>query len=288
MQKLVAHNKAEFFLKSQPGEGTEVDPAWGPYFQATPQDKATTCGALFQATGQKAFMTVQTATEEISKVLGRDEAEEWRRMQTQQDDAEDKANQMFAASTASKPVGATVTHEMPTPTGGTVTAEHAPPPPAAAPPEAPPSDSSSEDTPLPMTPTTASSIITVNEARVSLGLDPMPEPDGHLSLAAYQAKYSTPIAMAANAALGKTGTSPAGAPPPGPGDGLGPGKAPPPKPPVFGAPPGGPPGAPPPRPPTGAPAGPPGATSAPQPAPARSPVPPVGLPKPPGGGFPPR
>jgi hypothetical protein len=86
-----------------------------------------------------------------------------------------------------------------------------------------------------MTPTSASAIITVNEARHSLGLDPMSLPDGHLSLAAYQAKYAAPIAKAANAGLGKVGTSPAGSGGP-PGGGTAPPFGSPPKPP-GGAPP---------------------------------------------------
>ena len=278
----------------EPGEGNEVDPVWGPYFPATPSDKSTTFGALFQATGQKAFLTGHSATAEAAKLLGLDPDAEWRQMQQQQSDAQDAANEMFAGATGSKPPGATVTHEMPTPAGGTVTAEHAPPPPTpvvAAPPPLP-DDSSSDETPLPMTPTSASAIITVNEARHSLGLDPMPEPDGHLSLAAYQAKYSTPIAMSANAALGKTGTSPAGAPPPGPGGGMAGPPKPPPKPSALPGMPGAPPGAPGlpgvPRPPMPSPGAPPGATTAPQPGAVRPPAPPPAMPKPPGGGFPPR
>ena len=272
-----------------PGEGTEVDPVWGPYFPATPQDKATTVTALFQATGQKAFITVQTATEELAKTLGRDAATEWRKMKAQQGDDEDKANTMFAGAAGGTNPNSKVSHTTPAPGGGTITRQAAPPPPPPTPVQPPidESSSSSESQPLPMTPTSASAIITVNEARDSMGLKPMPEPDGHLSLAAYQAKYATPLAMAANAALGKTGTTPAGAPPPGPGGGANGNPPPKPKPaPIApgalsppGTPPGTPPGAPAPHPAPGAPPALPGATQAPHGAPP--PVPP----KP--GGFPP-
>lgn len=196
----------------EPGVGTLVELTWGPYFQATPQDRQITGGMLFQATGQKQYLSVQTASEELAKVLDRDSAEEWQRMQAETQSAESKQNQMFADATGA--AGGKVQHTMPTAGGGQMTRTIAPPMPEAS--VSSSSDSSSSEEQLPLTPTTASAIITVNEARKSLGLDLMPEPDGHLSLAAFQAKYATPIAQAANAALGKVGTSPAGDAPPKP------------------------------------------------------------------------
>ncbi len=266
----------------EPGEGQDVDPVWGPYFQATPQDKQQTGAMLFQATGQQAFISQQTATEEAAKLFGKDGAAEWAQLQAQTAEAEGKQNQMFAD--ASGAMGGKVTHTAPTPGGGTMTRQAAPPPPPPIPDAPPPSESSesSESPPIPITPAAVMGIITVNEARKSLGLDPMPEPDGHLSLAAFQAKYANPIAQAANAQLGKVGTAPAGAPPAGPGGGQGGPPKPPPKPPA----PGGSPGAP------GAPPGPPGAPGASPRPPPGGPIPPAGAPpgppKPPGGGFPPK
>jgi hypothetical protein len=252
----------------EPGQGEEVDPVWGPYFQATPNDKQVTAGALSVATGQKAFMPASSATEEMAKLLGRDPDDEKRSMTEEQDEAEGKQNQMFSQAAAGAP-GSKVQHSTPTPGGGQMTRTVAPQAP-------PPSESSSSEPPIPLTPAAAQAVITVNEARHSMGLDPMPGPDGMLSLAAFQAKYSVPIAMAANAALGKTGTSPAGAPIGAPGGGS----PKPPAPPGAGAPPGGAPGAPPAHPPAGAPPGPPGATSAPHPAPAPV-APPAPKPAPP-------
>jgi hypothetical protein len=227
-------------IPREPGVGTEVEPAWGPYFQATPQDKQLVSATLFQATGQKGFLSVQTATEEAAKLLGRDGPAEQRKLQQEADEATSQANEMFAGAVGSMP-GATHKHATPTPAGGTITSQAAPPPPppVVTPPPAPaappPAPDVGEPTPLPMTPTSASAIITVNEARHSLGLDPMSLPDGHLSLAAYQAKYAAPIAKAANAGLGKVGTSPAGSGGP-PGGGTAPPFGSPPKPP-GGAPP---------------------------------------------------
>ena len=253
-----------------PGIGIEVEPVWGPYFPATPQDKQMLLGVMFQATGQKGFLSVQTATEEAAKLLGRDERVEVHRLQGEAADAADAANEMFAGAVGSAPSG-THKHTVPTPAGGSITSQVAPSAPPAiiapAPPPAPtPEPEPGQPTPLPMTPTSASAIITVNEARHSLGLDPMPLPEGHLSLAAYQAKFAVPIAKSANAQLGKVGVSPAGAAPSLGGFGA-------PKPP---SPPGTPGGSPPGQPPPGTSNAPPGGAQAPQPVTPPSP------PKPPG------
>ena len=255
-----------------PGVGTEIEPVWGPFFPATPQDKSVTMGALFQATGQKGFLSVQTATEEAAKLVGRDERVEVQRLHGETADAADAANEMFAGAVSAAPAGVHK-HAVPTPAGGTITSQVAPPapPPIVAPPPAPPEPAQPDDdspTPLPMTPTSASAIITVNEARHSLGLEPMSLPEGHLSLAAYQAKFAVPIAKSANAQLGKVGVSPAGAAPSPGGFGA-------PKPP---SPPGAPGGPPPGQPLPGAPNAPPGSAQAPQPAAPPQP------PKPPGFG----
>ncbi len=263
-------------IPREPGEGTEVDPQWPPYFQPTPQDKQMQGAMLFQGSGQQAFIPVQTAVEEAAKLFGRDPDAEWTKMQSQQDEAEGKQNQMFADATGA--AGGKVQHTTPLAGGGQMTRTVAPPPPPSIPDAPPPSESSesSESPPIPITPAAVMGIITVNEARKSLGLEPMPEPDGHLSLAAFQAKYANPIAQAANAQLGKVGTTPAGAPPAGPGGGQGGPPKPPPKPPA----PGGLSGAP------GAPPGPPGAPAAPKPPVPGGPPPgsaaPPGPPKPPG------
>lgn len=65
-----------------------------------------------------------------------------------------------------------------------------------------------------LTPTAVASIVTVNEARRSVGLPPMDGPDGELTIAEYQEKHAETVAAAANAESGDDGTKPP-APPPG-------------------------------------------------------------------------
>jgi hypothetical protein len=245
-----------------------VELEWGPYFQATPQDKQVTGTMLFQATGQKAYLSVQTANEEASKLLGLNAAEEWRRVETESQQAEEKQNQMFSDATGT--LGGKVQHTVDTPGGGKMTRTVAPPTPEM-PESSSSSESSSSEPAMPLSPGDASTIITVNEARISMGLDAMPAPDGHLTLAAYKAKYAHPIAQGANAVLGKVGITPAGNDVPKFGGGPGGPPKPPPKVPAPSAPPSGLPGAPHP-----APGAPPPAS--PTPGPAVPPKPPGGIP----------
>jgi hypothetical protein len=62
-----------------PGEGGETILDWGEWFPLTPQDKNQMATTLSLAAGAKAIISVQSATEELAAVLGRDAAEEWKR-----------------------------------------------------------------------------------------------------------------------------------------------------------------------------------------------------------------
>jgi len=258
----------------EPGESEHVETEWGEYFLPTPTDQQATVTTLSTAVGGQAFMSPQTATEIASATFGRDGGAEWRQLTKHQAAAQDQQEKMFNQTAAT---GGDLKHTMEMPTGAKmVRQQKAPQLPPAPDAGAPPDDAGGQVT---VTPADASTIVTVNEARESMGLGKLQGPDGNLTLAAYKAQYATPIAVAANTALGKVGAAPAvpPAPPPGAGPlGFGgppkgappagppkpsppPGGAPPaPGAPPVGAPPAGPPKLPPPRPPMPHPLGGPG------------------------------
>lgn len=63
---------------------------------------------------------------------------------------------------------------------------------------------------LALTPTDQATIATVNQGLASMGLPPLPPPDGELTIAAFKAKYATTVAAAAAA---EAGTDPSAEPP---------------------------------------------------------------------------
>ncbi len=75
-----------------PGKGEEVDPKWGAYFQATPDDLGKAATALQAANGGKAFVSQQTSTEWMAQFMGVDPNEEWKRVNSmsQQDQQHEK------------------------------------------------------------------------------------------------------------------------------------------------------------------------------------------------------
>jgi len=264
-------------VELDPGDGTIVDTAWGPHFPPTPAEQQAVLTTLSTAVGGAAFMSTQSACEIAMEMFGRDGGSEWRQFMSQLAGAKQEQNQMFADTSGA--MGGAVAHTMELPSGAKIQRKYAPPvAPSSSSSSSSDSESQDEDANagghVAVTPAAASAIVTVNEARESMGLPSMDGPDGQLSLAAFQSKYAVPIAKAANAALGKVGTSPAGAAPGGPPGASGPPKpglpgAGPPKPPA-------PPGAPPPHPAAAVPPKPP-------PVPPR-PGPP--MPPKPGGGNP--
>jgi hypothetical protein len=65
------------------GEGGYIDLAWPPYFNPTADDQSKAVTTLNMATGGKAFVSKQTATEIVSSFFGIDPEEEARRVATQ-------------------------------------------------------------------------------------------------------------------------------------------------------------------------------------------------------------
>ena len=110
----------------QLGPGGEVVLQWPPYFSPTPQDQSMIAQTLTSATGGKAFLSQETATEAAARAFGVDPSEEWKRVQEQ--------GQADMASQAQMIGG---DHDA---IGGKVSAPHEPPPggpPAHSPPPAP-------------------------------------------------------------------------------------------------------------------------------------------------------
>jgi hypothetical protein len=263
-------------VEREPGSGTEVDPQWPDYFLPTPSDQQATVTTLTTAAGGPgtAIMSKKSATELVAKVFDKDPNKEWAQIEKETQQTQSDHLQMFSGMQQPGADGAATKKKLTLPSGVSMEHQHTPAPPPDLPdaPDntvnigAPPGAAGEKPDALPMTPTAASAIITVNEARKSMGLTPMHGPDGDISLAAYQAKYAGPIAASVNAGEGSIGLKPANAPPAGPPK---PGGGPPgaggsPKPPA-------PPGAPP------HPAGPPA-----PPHPLAPPgAPPAGPPKPP-------
>lgn len=56
---------------------------------------------------------------------------------------------------------------------------------------------------LKLTPSDLATIVTVNEARASAGLPPLPGDDGNLTIAEYKAKHASTVAEAAAAEEGE-------------------------------------------------------------------------------------
>lgn len=157
----------------EPGEGGEIDLQWGQRFQPTPDDQAKMATTLSTATGGKAFLSKQTATEVAAYTFGRDPSEEWKRVQDSH--AEDQAQQadMFADA------------------NGTMGGKE---------------DEAGDDgrADITLAPTDLAAIVTVNEARASAGLGPLADPvEGKMTITEFKAKYSKPIAQAAAADQGK-------------------------------------------------------------------------------------
>lgn len=119
------------------GEGGEITVNWSPYFPPTPQDQAQITQSLQTATGGKAFLSQETATEVAAKAWGVDPAEEWRRVRAQgESDAAAQAS-MFDAGAA----GGQVEDPTQMPPGAE---------PPAAPPAAPPPPGDDPDADIPV------------------------------------------------------------------------------------------------------------------------------------------
>lgn len=193
-----------------PGHGTDVDPQWGPWFPSTPQDQQLIATTLSTATNKATFMSPQMASEIMSAAFGRDASDEWVRLQKAGAAQDEKHKSMFADAGVDS--GGQIKHTAPTMAGGSVTHTLTTPPADSS---SMPTDSDTSSGSAAIAPTDLAMILTVNEARASVGLPKIEHADGMLTVTAYKAKYAAQIAEAANAELGKVGDpAPANPPPP--------------------------------------------------------------------------
>jgi hypothetical protein len=92
--------KKERLVERNPGTSEDLDLKWPPYFMPTPDDRSKDMTTLSAATGQKQVLSVQTANEEAAKALGKDPAEEWKRLQSEQQAEHETAASAFADADA--------------------------------------------------------------------------------------------------------------------------------------------------------------------------------------------
>lgn len=216
----------ETILEEQvPGEATSLELEWGPWFAPTPDDQLKTAQTLQAATGGAGvFISAQSATEVMASTYGRVPGDEWRRLVRDKGQKQAELGAAFGGD-----IGGAVEGQDDLPEGALPRQPQAQPvigddgqpimPPAApAAPEQPELKVNASDLAL---------VITVNEARRSVGLPPLStpggglDPDGLLTMAEFKVKRADTVAKAANAEQGKLGEPPAAdtpkAPPPGMG-----------------------------------------------------------------------
>lgn len=75
--------KTQRLQEQRPGMSTLLKLKWPPWFETTMKDVLDAGMAFTTATGGKAALSKQTAVEEMAKVLGRDPADEWKRVDSQ-------------------------------------------------------------------------------------------------------------------------------------------------------------------------------------------------------------
>ena len=210
--------KTTTLVDRAPGDTGEVDPTWPQYFPPTADDQQKAVTTLTAATGQQAFISRQTATEVAMRLYGRDPVEEEARIREETAATDAKHDAMFAD--AGGAMGGKVTQTKQLPGGATIrrTGDLGAPPDD----EMPTDDDAEGGDGIALAPTDLAAIVTVNEARASVKLPALSGPDGEMTVIAYKAKYAKPVAIAANADLGKTGEPPdADTPPPAPPFGAG-------------------------------------------------------------------
>lgn len=188
-------------IEREPGDGKDVKPEWGPYFLPTPTDRQAEVTTLTTAIGQgKPILSRKTAVELAAAAYGKSPEEELDRIAQEQNEDDERRSSMFADAQGG---GGAVKHKLTMPSGETIE-RHVQPPEMPEMPEPPPPPEEPEAK-FQVPPTFVPSLITVNEARQSLGLQLLPGDDGVLSLAAYAAKYSEPIGIGSAAVQGKPG-----------------------------------------------------------------------------------
>lgn len=188
-----------------PGDGGVLELTWGEYFKPTPTDHSAIITALVSATGNRPFMSEQTATDIVAASFGRDGRDEWRKLSEQHAIAEAKQAEMFSDSAGSIVGGGQIQHTMKLPGGGSMRRKADIPAGFGL-----PEIESSQEMPVTsekatLTSSDVATIITVNEARAAIDLPPLDTEDGKLTVAEYKARHAEPIAIAAAAASGETG-----------------------------------------------------------------------------------
>ncbi len=190
-------------IERDPGSAGEVELTWPPYFQPTYDDQSKMATTLQMATGGKAFVSGETASDLAAAMFGVEPSQERERMSGQI--AADNAAQAAMFPPMGGPAGAlppadpNALPELPLVEGEPEV------PPVATPP--------AEAQVLKLTASDLAAIVTVNEARASVGLPPLPGTDGNLTMPEFKAKHSGSIAVAAQAEKGGPGAPPAGPPP---------------------------------------------------------------------------
>jgi hypothetical protein len=185
----------EYETKSRPqhpGECQSLELSWGPYFNPTSDDQQKTSALLTQATSGQQFCSTKTATEVFAGVLGRDPIKMVDEL-VKESEAREAEQQAQFASMGVEPGAPEV-----------VEAESLDDLPMA---DAP--DSISTSTNVDLTSADTAAIVSVNEARKSIGLGPLirsdgsVDPDGFITVSEFKAKKAESIAMAAAADKGE-------------------------------------------------------------------------------------
>lgn len=82
-------------IERKPGNGERVSFDWPPWFPPTPDDRSKESATLQVATGGKAFLSKETAVEEMATLFGREAHEELRRMAGDAKKDKEEKSQMF-------------------------------------------------------------------------------------------------------------------------------------------------------------------------------------------------
>jgi hypothetical protein len=105
-------------VERNPGSGGELELMWPPYFPPTPQDIGTAATALTTASGGKAVLSQQSATEQMATFVGIEPDEEWDRVQKMtSSDADQAAAQAATFGGADGAAGGKVDGEKQLPPG---------------------------------------------------------------------------------------------------------------------------------------------------------------------------
>ena len=157
----------EYEVPHDPGTG-DIAVEWGPYFKPSGTEKQSILGSLGTATGGKPVLSQRAGVELASNLLDRDATEEWEAVQAEATAARDAMVNEFSGTPGED--------------------DNAPPAPGG-------------DGGVEIAPTDAVKVLSVNEVRRILHQGPLllddgsPDPDGDLSVSAYDAKMQAQQAV---------------------------------------------------------------------------------------------